>query len=46
MSTPYTYLIGWSELDLWYYGVKFGKSADPEKFLVNYFTSSKYVKSF
>jgi hypothetical protein len=21
MSTPYTYLIGWSELDLWYYGV-------------------------
>ena len=45
MSTPYTYLIGWSELDLWYYGVKFGKSADPSKFWVNYFTSSKYVKS-
>ena len=45
MSTPYTYLIGWSELDLWYYGVKFGKSADPAKFWVNYFTSSKYVKS-
>ena len=45
MSTPYTYLIGWSELDLWYYGVKFGKSADPEKFWVNYFTSSKYVKN-
>ena len=45
MSTPYTYLIGWSELDLWYYGVKFGKSADPSKFWVNYFTSSKYVKN-
>lgn len=45
MSTPYTYLIGWSELDLWYYGVKFGKSADPSKFWVNYFTSSKYVQS-
>lgn len=45
MSTPYTYLIGWSELDLWYYGVKFGKSADPALFWVNYFTSSKYVKS-
>lgn len=44
MSTPYTYLIGWSELDLWYYGVKFGKSADPAKFWVNYFTSSKYVR--
>jgi hypothetical protein len=44
MSIPYTYLIGWSELDLWYYGVKFGKSADPAKFWVNYFTSSKYVR--
>lgn len=44
MSSPYTYLIGWSELDLWYYGVKFGKSADPAKFWVNYFTSSKYVR--
>ena len=45
MSTPYTYLIGWSELDLWYYGGKFGKGADPAKLWVNYFTSSKYVKS-
>ena len=45
MSTPYTYLIGWSELDLWYYGGKFGKGADPALFWVNYFTSSKYVKN-
>lgn len=45
MSTPYTYLIGWKALDLWYYGVKFSKTADPQKFWVNYFTSSKDVKA-
>jgi hypothetical protein len=30
---PYTYLIGWSEHDLWYYGCEYGrwrKTANPE----------------
>ena len=44
MCKPYAYLIGWTELNLWYYGVKFGKNANPETFWVNYFTSSKYVR--
>lgn len=42
---PYTYLVGWSEHNLWYYGVKYGKNADPELFWKNYFTSSKQVLS-
>lgn len=41
---PYTYLVGWSDKDLWYYGVKFGNDADPAKFWVEYYTSSKKVK--
>jgi hypothetical protein len=46
MSTPYTYLIGWSDLDKWYYGVRYSKSAHPDDLWVTYFTSSKYVKDF
>jgi len=49
MSTtfkPYTYLIGWSTLNKWYYGVQYGKSAHPNNLWNNYFTSSKYVKEF
>lgn len=41
--TPYTYLIGWSHLNKWYYGVKFGQKCHPDDFWVTYFTSSKYV---
>lgn len=41
---PYTYLIGWSKLDIWYYGVRFAKTAKPEDLWVSYFTSSKHVK--
>ena len=48
--TPYTYLIGWSKLDKWYYGVKFAKGCHPAE-LFNmgvskkrrYETSSKVV---
>lgn len=40
---PYTYLIGWSNHDIWYYGAKFGRDANPETFWVTYHTSSKYV---
>lgn len=41
---PYTYLIGWSKHNLWYYGAKYGTKADPNNLWVKYFTSSKYVK--
>lgn len=40
---PYTYLIGWSELDRWYYGVRFAKTSNPKDLWVEYFTSSKLV---
>lgn len=46
MSTYYTYLIGWSKLNTWYYGSKWGKDADPSKFWISYFTSSRKVKEF
>lgn len=44
---PYTYLIGWTELDKWYYGVRHANTKSPEDDLwKQYFTSSKYVKEF
>ena len=46
ITTPYCYLIGWSDQNTFYYGVKFGKGADPKTFWVKYFTSSKVVKKF
>jgi hypothetical protein len=42
---PYTYLIGWSSLDQWYYGVRFAKGCNPDDFWVTYFTSSNRVKN-
>lgn len=41
---PYVYLIGWSNLNIWYYGSKTGKNAFPELFWKNYFSSSTSVK--
>jgi hypothetical protein len=45
---PYTYLIGWSHLDTWYYGSETGKlkCAKPTNLWTTYFTSSRYVKEF
>ena len=43
---PYTYLISWSKLGKSYYGVKYGKDANPDTFWKNYFTSSKHVSIF
>lgn len=40
----YTYLIGWKEIDKWYYGVRYAKNCDPSELWVIYFTSSKLVK--
>lgn len=42
----YTYLIGWTIHDKWYYGVRFAKECKPEDLWVKYFTSSKKVKEF
>lgn len=42
----YTYLIGWSKLDIWYYGVRFSSKAKPEDLWKTYFTSSRSVKKF
>lgn len=44
--TPYTYLIGWSDHDKWYYGRKTAAGCHPSTFWKDYFTSSKYVKRF
>lgn len=44
--TPYTYLIGWSTHNKWYYGVRYAKKCHPSDLWVKYFTSSKHVKRF
>jgi len=41
---PYTYLVGWSSLNKYYYGVRFGKNCHPNEFWIKYFTSSQKVK--
>lgn len=41
---PYTYLIGWPEQDLWYYGVRYANNCHPNDFWVTYKTSSDKVK--
>ena len=46
---PYTYLIGWSHINKWYYGVEYSnnkKIANPKNLWTTYFTSSKVVKKF
>lgn len=43
---PYTYLIGWSSLNKWYYGVRYAKNCNPKDLWVTYFTSSLEVKKF
>lgn len=43
---PYTYLIGWSSLDIWYYGRRTGLGCHPSEFWVKYFTSSNDVRDF
>ena len=43
---PYTYLIGWSKHDKWYYGVRWAKGCHPSDLWQTYFTSSKHVHEF
>lgn len=44
MNQPYTYLIGWSKHNIWYYGCRYAVSCNPSDLWVTYFTSSKRVK--
>ena len=43
---PFTYLIGWSHLDKWYYGVRYKKDCHPNDLWKDYFTSSREVEKF
>lgn len=45
-NIPYTYLIGWSKHQKYYYGVRYSKDCSPEDLWNGYYTSSKYVKDF
>ena len=43
----YTYLIGWPQLDTWYYGSRSANKSNPkEDLFVRYFTSSNSVRDF
>ena len=52
--TPYTYLIGWTTHNKWYYGVRYAKKSKclhetgchPDELWITYFTSSEVVKNF
>lgn len=46
MSIYYTYLIGWSNHNKWYYGVRYSKHSHTNELWSTYFTSSKHVSDF
>lgn len=47
MTKPYTYIIGWSSLNTYYYGVRVANEHDPDDDLwKHYFTSSNSVKEY
>ncbi len=45
-TIPFTYLIGWSAYNKWYYGVRYAKGCSPKDLWKTYFTSSRVVKQF
>jgi len=46
-NEAYTYIIGWSKFNVYYYGVRYANECAPEDDLwIKYFTSSKYVHYF
>ena len=45
-NKPYTYLIGWTQHNKYYYGARFAKNCHPDDLWKKYFTSSYYVKQF
>lgn len=44
MTTPFTYLIGWPDRNLFYYGVRYARGSQPSDLWTKYFTSSKVVQ--
>lgn len=52
--TPYTYLIGWTKFNVWYYGSRYAlknnciyeSGCHPDDLWNTYFTSSKHVRKF
>lgn len=46
MAIFYTYVIGWTHLNKWYYGVRYCKTSDPKELWKTYFTSSEHVHIF
>jgi len=44
--TPYTYLIGWSKHNMFYYGVRYARDCQPNDLWESYFTSSNHVTEF
>lgn len=42
----FTYLIGWSKHNKFYYGCRYGKNGCSSSLWTTYFTSSKFVKEF
>ena len=45
-NIPYTYLIGWADHNIYYYGVRYAKNCNPTDLWKTYFTSSSHVKNF
>lgn len=45
-TIPFTYLIGWKNLNKYYYGVKYANGCNPADLWTTYFTSSKIVKEY
>src|SRR5574343_500837 len=45
-NTPFTYLIGWSKTNMFYYCVKWLKGCLPSDIMNTYFTSSKIVQDY
>lgn len=43
--TPFVYVIGWTDLNCWYLGVKYGRGCHPIDLWTTYFTSSRVVQS-
>lgn len=46
MTIYYTYLIGWTKTNKFYYGVRYAKDSHPSDLFITYFTSSKHVKAY
>lgn len=45
-NLPFAYLIGWSKLGIWYYGVRYAIDCHPSDLWTTYFTSSLHVNKF